>query len=99
MQLTKWSIGHARSVNTFMKRVWVFWLVFSILFFGYGYLRLEKENIIVKNEREGRLPLDPLTLPTCSNGPEELSSSVIILPEKLISKFGPNTIFDELWQD
>ena len=62
-------------------------------------MQSEKENNIVKNEREGRLPLDPLSLPTCSNGPEELSSSVIILPEKLISKFGPNTIFDELWQD
>tara|TARA_Y100001951_G_C11107849_1_gene165748 strand:+ start:277 stop:525 length:249 start_codon:yes stop_codon:yes gene_type:complete len=82
-----------------MKSVLVLWLAFSILFFGYGYLRLEKENIIVKNEREDRFSLDPLTLPTCLNGPEELSPPAIKLPEKLISKFGPNTIFDEPWQD
>jgi hypothetical protein len=82
-----------------MKRVWVFWLAFSILFFGYGYLRLEKENTIVKYEREDRFSLETLSLPTCSNDTEEESPLVITLPEKLISKFGPNTIFDEPWQD
>jgi len=62
-------------------------------------MQSEKENNIVKNEREDRFSLDPLTLPTCSKELEEESSLNTILPEKLISKFGPNTIFDELWQD
>ena len=61
-------------------------------------MQSEKENIIVKNEREGSLTLDPLALPTSCKDIEEESSLSGKLPEKL-TKFGPNTIFDKPWQD